>query len=60
MFSQDQMKFSCDSHKAQKETHNASKVNRNARDKIGISKLIRAGREGKRGSMAWKSKRCEL
>lgn len=54
------MKFSCDSHKAQKETHNASKVNRNARDKIGISKLIRAGREGKRGIMAWKSKRCEL
>lgn len=45
LFSQDQMKFSCDSHKTQREIQDVSKVNRNARDKILSSRLIWVGGE---------------
>lgn len=42
-----QMKFYCDSDKAQREFQDASKVNRNAWDKILRSRLIWVGREKK-------------
>lgn len=52
LFSQDQMKFSCGSHKAQREIQGVSKVNRNARDRMLGSRLIWVSREKNRENFA--------
>lgn len=57
--SQDQMKFSCNSHKAQREIQGVSKVNRNARDKILRSRLIWVDREERKHCID-EQKKCSV